>query len=168
MTLCRTCAAAVLIMTVAIPVAHADQATLTLSGRVLPGTCVLTAPATALPDIKANDLTDGSSKLQTVTLRMDACAGVSRASLDFDGTEEPGNQDVWKNTAASGAATGVAFAILDGTSGTTFVRKGSTLRVTVSGASATKAIRVGYFKAAGAGVKAGALRAEITITATYQ
>ena len=168
MTLCRTCLAAALALTVAAPAARADQATLTLSGRVLPGTCVLTAPATALPDIKANALTDGSSTLQTVTLRLDACAGVRQASLDFDGTEEPGNPQVWKNTAVSGAASGVAFAILDGTSGTTFVRKGSTLTVPVSGASATKAIRVGYFKPAGAGVNAGALSAEITITAAYQ
>ncbi len=150
-----------------VPTAQADTATLTLSGRILPGTCVLTAPATSLPDVKANDLVDRNNTLQNVTLSLGSCIGVTRATLGFDGTAESFDPELWKNTAATGAATGVSFALLDGTGGTTYIKKGSTLNVAVSGASASRVIRVGYYKTAGRGITAGAMSASIVITASY-
>lgn len=163
---CRVLAVALL--TVTAPAAHADTATLTITGRVLPGTCVLTAPAVTLPDVKANELVDRNNHLRNTTLNLDACVGVSRATLAFDGTAESFDAELWKNTATTGAASGVSFAILQGTTGTTYIKKGTSLNVTVSGASARQPIRVGYYKTAGQGINAGVMSANITVTASYQ
>ena len=151
-----------------LPAARADTATLTISGRVLPGTCVLAAPAVKLPDVKANDLVDTTNQLQNVTLTLRSCVGVRRATLAFDGTAESFNADLWKNTATTSAATGVSFVILQGTTGTTPIKKGTTLDVTVSGASVDQVIRAGYYRTAGQGINAGVMSADITITASYQ
>lgn len=150
------------------PVAQADTATLSITGRVLPGTCVLTAPAVKLPDIKANDLVDRTNPLQNSTLNLDSCVGVTRATLVFDGAAESFDAELWKNTASTGAAGGVSFAILQGTSGTTYIKKGTSLDVTVAGGSARLPIRVGYYKPAGQGINAGVMSADVTITASYQ
>jgi len=162
----RVVAAALL--AVLAPVAQADTATLTISGRVLPGTCVLTAAAVKLPDIKANDLVDRLNPPQSATLNLDGCVGVTRAILVFDGTAESFDPQLWKNTASTGAASGVSFAILQGNSGTTYIKKGTSLNVTVSGATARQPIRVGYYRTTAQGINAGAMSADITITASYQ
>ena len=119
MILRRTLAAATLLTAVAIPAAHADQATLTISGRVLPGTCVLNVSPVRLPDVKANELVDRENQLTNSVLNLTSCVGVTRAMLAFDGTAESFDAELWKNTATSSAATGVSFVILQGTSGTT-------------------------------------------------
>lgn len=156
------------LLTAVAPVTQADTATLTITGRVLPGTCVLTAPAVKLPDVKANDLVDRSNHLQNTTLNLDSCVGVTRATLAFDGTAESFDAELWKNTATTGAASGVSFAILQGTTGTIYIKKGTSLNVSVSGASARQPIRVGYYKTAGQGINSGVMSADVTITASYQ
>ena len=150
------------------PVAQADSAVLNITGRVLAGTCVLTAAPVALPAVKANDLADRLNNPQNATLNLDGCVGVTRATLVFDGTAESFDAELWKNTATTGAASGVSFAILQGSSGTTYIKNGTKLEVPVSGATARQPIRVGYYRTAGQGINAGAMSAEITITASYQ
>ncbi len=150
------------------PSALADTATLTITGRVLPGTCVLSVDAVNLPGIKASDLVEGDNSLQDSAVRLNSCVGVTRATLAFDGVEESSDPQRWKNTATSDAARGVSFSILKGTSGATYIKKSTSLDVTVSGAGSSQPIRVGYYKSPGQATSAGLMRAEITITASYQ
>jgi len=156
------------LMAAIVPAARADTATLSITGRVLPGTCVLSALPVKLPDVKANDLADLDNHLQATTLSLTSCVGVTSAALAFDGEQDDSDARLWKNTATAGAARGVSFSILEGASGTTYIKKGTTLSVSVSGANASQPIRVGYHKQPRQSVSAGVMSADITITASYQ
>lgn len=66
----------------AAPVALADSATLTITGRVLPGTCTLTAAPIDLDPVKASDLTPGAdAQIKAGALEFTGCVGVSKAVL---------------------------------------------------------------------------------------
>lgn len=149
---------------------HADIATLTINGRVLPGTCTVAAAPISLDAIRADQLVHGENALKDSTLELTGCVGVSAAELSFDGTADATNANVWKNTAVTGAARGLAIALLSGSSGTTYVKKGDTLSVAISGNAGSLAVRAGYHLSAtdAAAVVAGALRTEIVITAVYK
>lgn len=150
------------------PCAYADTATLSITGRVLPGTCVLTVPSIALPPVKANDLVERNNLLQPATLELTSCVGVTQASLTFDGVAEAFDAELWKNTATTGAAINVSFAVLQGSTGTTYIKKGTTLTVPVAGGTASQQIRVGYYRTGSRGITAGVMAADITVTASYQ
>lgn len=149
--------------------AFADTATLTISGRVLPGTCTLAAPAITLDPVKADEMTAATpSKLKTGALNFTGCVGVSRARLSFDGTAADGDAQRWKNTAATTPATGVSIALLSGTSGNTYLKKGDAdIPVAVTGATASFALRAGYYIATTSGINAGNISTEIVVTAAY-
>lgn len=149
--------------------AFADTATLTISGRVLPGTCTLAAPAITLDPVKADEMTAATpSKLKTGALTFTGCVGVSRARLSFDGTAADGDAQRWKNTATATPATGVSIALLSGTSGNTYLKKGDAdIPVVVTGATATYALRAGYYIATTSGINAGNISTEIVVTAAY-
>lgn len=150
------------------PSSQADSATLTISGRVDPGTCTLVAPALGLDPIRADQLKQGDNGLKATVLQLNNCIGVTRATLSFDGTAADGDAQRWKNTAVQGPANGLTVSLLSGTTGTTYLKKGDRIPLTVTGTTAKLDVRGGYYLAAGAaGVAAGAVSAEITITATY-
>ncbi|WP_447906238.1 fimbrial protein [Stenotrophomonas sepilia] len=151
------------------PAALADSATLTISGRVLPGTCTLNAPAITLDPVKANELTQGENQLKAGTLDFTGCVGVTKATLSFAGTAADGDAERWKNTAATDAADGVSIALLQGATGTTYLKNGDTgIDVPVTGATASFALRAGYYLTTVGTVTAGAVQTEITVTADYQ
>lgn len=148
--------------------ARADTATLTITGRVLPGTCTLAAPAIALDPVNADEMTAGDNKLKAGTLEFTGCVGVTRARLSFDGTAADGDPERWKNTAPTDGASGVSVALLAGSTGTTYLKKGDVdIPVAVSGASASYPLRAGYYLPGTSGINAGLVATEITVTAAY-
>lgn len=148
----------------------ADTATLTISGSVLPGTCTLAAPAITLDPVKADEMTAATAnKLKTGALNFVGCVGVKGTKLSFDGTAADGDAQRWKNTATTTPATGVSIALLAGTTGNTYLKKGDTgIAVTVTGATATYPIRAGYYIPTTSGINAGNISTEITVTAAYE
>ena len=153
----------------AAPPAMADTAALSIDGRVLAGTCTLTAPALALASIKADELVPGDNTLTAGALEFSGCIGVTKAVLSFDGVAADGDPLRWKNTAASTPATGVSIALLEGTNGSRYLKKGDTgIELVVSGATARFPLRAGYYLVGGSGVNAGLVHASIVVTAAYQ
>lgn len=150
-------------------VASADSAMLTISGRVLPGTCTLEAPPIRLDSIKADELVVGNNGLKASALNFTGCVGVSKALLSFRGTAADGDAQRWKNTASTDPAAGVSVALLAGASGNTYLKNGDTgIEVPVTGATASYSLRAGYYAAALTGLQAGDVRTEITVTADYE
>lgn len=155
--------------TVCLAASTASAVTLTISGRVLPGTCTLTAPAIALDPVKADEMVQGDNKLKAGTLNFTGCVGVTKATLSFAGTAADGDAERWKNTAAADAAVGVSVALLKGATGTDYIKNGDAdIEVVVSGATASYPLRAGYYLPAVAGANAGAVQTEITVTADYE
>jgi len=154
----------------AAPAALADTATLTISGRVLPGTCVLTAAPIALDAVKADELTPGSDVgIKAGVLEFNGCVGVNKAVLSFAGTAADGDAQRWKNTAVSDPATGVSLALLSGTTGSVYLKNGDTgIEVPVTGATARFDLRAGYHLPSGVDPVAGLVSTEITVTADYE
>lgn len=149
--------------------ALADTATLTISGRVLPGTCTLAAPAITLDPIKADELAVGDNGLKAGALNFTGCVGVARAQLSFAGAAATGDAQRWQNTAATDPASGVTVALKQGATGNTYLKNGDTgITVTVSGATASFPLRAGYYVPALAAARGGAVAAEITVTAAYE
>ncbi|WP_236546168.1 fimbrial protein [Stenotrophomonas rhizophila] len=155
--------------TMCLAVSTASAATLTISGRVLPGTCTLTAPVIALDPVKADEMAQGDNKLKAGTLNFTGCVGVTKATLSFAGTAADGDAERWKNTATADAAVGVSVALLKGATGTDYIKNGDAdIEVVVSGATASYPLRAGYYLPAVAGVNAGAVQTEIVVTADYE
>jgi len=152
------------------PLALADTATLTISGRVLPGTCTLVDASIALDPVKASDLTSGAdSHIKAGALAFNGCVGVSKAVLSFAGTAADGDAERWKNTAATDPAGGVSISLLAGTTGTTYLKDGDTgIDVPVTGATARYDLRAAYYAPAGASLRAGEVSTEIVVTADYE
>ncbi|WP_414495844.1 fimbrial protein [Stenotrophomonas maltophilia] len=149
--------------------AHADSATITVTGKVLPGTCTMANVPVTLADIDASDLKTGHDNgLKPAVLNFTGCVGVTSVDLTFDGAADAAQDGHWLNQAASGA-TGVAVALLDGTTGSTFLQKGAKKTVPVNGAATGKLdMRTGYYRKAGTLLKAGDVSAQITVTADYK
>ncbi|MDR2957924.1 MAG: type 1 fimbrial protein [Stenotrophomonas sp.] len=149
--------------------AYADSATITVTGKVLPGTCTMADVPVALADIDATNLSNGhDNNLTPATLDFTGCVGVARVDLVFDGAEDSAQDGHWLNQSAGGAS-GVAVALLDGSTGTTFLKKGATRSLPVDGAaSATLNLRAGYYRQAGTPLKAGEVSSQITVTADYR
>ncbi len=152
-----------------LPIAASQAATLTITGRVLPGTCTLATPAISLDPVKANEMTVGTpTNLKAGTVNFTGCVGVVRARLSFDGTAADGDPQRWKNTATSQPASGVSIALLSGTTGANYLKKGDAdIPVIVSGATASYPMRAGYYIPSTSGINAGNIAAEITLTAAY-
>jgi len=151
------------------PAALADSATLTVTGRVLPGTCILNAPAITLAPVKANKLVQGDNEVKPAKLDFSGCVGVTKAKLSFAGTAADGDAERWKNTAATDAAKGVSIALLAGATGTTYLKSGDTgVNVAVAGATASYPLRAGYYLPAVGAISSGAVKADITVTADYE
>ncbi|WP_414554059.1 fimbrial protein [Stenotrophomonas forensis] len=155
----------------AAPLAHADSATITVTGKVLPGTCTI-APtvAVALDDIDATDLKAGHDNgLKPAVLNFTSCVGVAGIDLTFDGTDDAAQDGHWKNLASTGGATGVAVALLEGTAGDVFLKKAAKRSVVVNGATTAKFdMRTGYFRDASTPLTAGTVSSQITVTAAYK
>lgn len=150
-------------------VARADQVTLAITGRVLPGTCTLVAPAIALDPIRVDELAPGDNKLKAGTLEFIGCVGVSKAVLSFDGAAATGDPERWENTATTDAAAGVSVALLAGATGSSYLKKGDTgIDIPVTGTTASYALRAGYYATSVGAARQGEVRAEITVTADYQ
>lgn len=156
------------LLALALPIGSAAAATLTISGRVLPGTCTLTAPAITLDNVKADELKVGDNLLKQSTLNFTGCIGVAKATLSFDGTAADGDAQRWKNTASTDPARGVSVALLAGATGNVYLKKGDTgIEVPVTGATASYTLRAGYYLPSTSGVNAGAVQTAITVTALY-
>ncbi len=154
----------------AAPLAHADSATITVTGKVLPGTCTAGNLTIDLDAIDAVDIKDGhenSPKPGEVTFT--GCVGVASIDLTFDGVGDPTQDNHWKNQAATGGANGVAIALLEGTAGNTYLQKGARRTIAVNGAATGKQdLRAAYFHKAGTAMTAGTVMAQITVTADYR
>lgn len=156
------------LLALSLPIGSAAAATLTISGRVLPGTCTLTAPAITLDNVKADELKVGDNLLKQSTLNFTGCIGVAKATLSFDGTAADGDAQRWKNTASTDPARGVSVALLAGATGNVYLKKGDTgIEVPVTGATASYTLRAGYYLPMTSGVNAGAIQTAITVTALY-
>ncbi len=155
---------------VAAPVALADQATLTITGHLLPGTCTLTAAPIALDAVKVSDLTPGTdAQIKAGALEFTGCVGVNKAVLSFDGTAADGDSERWKNTAATDPAGGVSISLLSGTTGNNYLKDGDTgIDVPVTGANARYDLRAAYHAPTGAALSAGEVSTEIVVTAAYE
>lgn len=150
--------------------AHADSATITVTGKVLPGTCTMADVPVALDEIDAIDLNKGGEQgLKPAVLNFTGCVGVGSIDLAFDGSDDAAQDGHWLNEATGNAAEGVAVALLEGASGSTFLKKGAAKTVPVNGAAtATLAMRAGYYRKSGTLLKAGDVTARITVTADYK
>ncbi|MEG0183692.1 MAG: fimbrial protein [Stenotrophomonas sp.] len=150
--------------------AHADTATITVTGKVLPGTCTMANLPIALTDIDATALKTGhDNNLRAAVLNFTGCVGVANIDLSFDGTDDATQDGHWKNGATTGAASGVAVALLDGTTGATFLKKAATKTIAVNGAATAKLdVRAGYYRKAGTLLTAGTVSTQITVTAAYR
>lgn len=160
--------AALLMLGVAAQV-HADSATITITGKVLPGTCTMDNVAVTLADIDASDLQTGHDNgLKPAVLNFTGCVGVNSVDLTFDGAADAAQDGHWLNQATSGAA-GVAVALLDGTTGNVFLQKGASKTVSINGMATGKLdMRTGYYRKAGTLLKAGDVNTQITVTANYK
>ncbi|AWH45085.1 fimbrial protein [Stenotrophomonas sp. ZAC14A_NAIMI4_1] len=149
--------------------ARADSATIDVIGKVLPGTCTMANVPVALDEIDAVDLgTGGEHGLKPAVLNFTGCLGVTSVELTFDGTADATQDGHWQNL-STGGATGVAVALLDGTTGNVFLKKGATKAVTINGAAAGRLdMRTGYYRKAGTLLKAGDVSTQITVTADYK
>ncbi|HBS56044.1 MAG TPA: fimbrial protein [Stenotrophomonas sp.] len=149
--------------------AHADSATITVTGKVLPGTCTLADVPIALDDVDAVDLSAGGQHgLKAAALNFTGCVGVNAVDLTFDGAADAAQDGHWQNQ-ATGGATGVAVALLDGTTGNVFLKKGDKKTVQLNGGATGKLdLRAGYSRKAGTLLKAGDVSTEITVTADYR
>nr|WP_313226909.1 fimbrial protein [Stenotrophomonas pavanii] len=149
--------------------AHADSATITVTGKVLPGTCTMANVPVTLADIDATDLKTGHDNgLRPAVLNFTGCVGVTSVDLTFEGTADAAQDGHWLNQ-ATGGATGVAVALLDGTTGNDFLQKGAKKTVAVNGAATAKLdMRAGYYRKAGTLLKAGDVSTQITVTADYK
>jgi len=154
----------------AVTQARANSATITVTGKVLPGTCTMADVPVALDDIDATDLKNGHDNgLKPAVLNFTGCTGVNGVELTFDGMADAAQDGHWQNLAASNGATGVAVALLDGTTGSAFLQKGAKKSVTINGAATGKLdMRTGYYRKAGTLLTAGDIRAQITVTADYK
>ena len=150
--------------------ARADSATITVTGKVLPGTCTMADVPVALDEIDAIDLNKGGEQgLKPAALNFTGCVGVGSIDLAFDGSDDAAQDGHWLNEATGNAAEGVAVALLEGASGSTFLKKGAAKTVPVNGAAtATLAMRAGYYRKSGTLLKAGDVTARITVTADYK
>lgn len=148
---------------------RADTAKLNISGRVNPGTCTLVAAPIQLAPLRADELKQGDNAIKAGVLELRNCVGVSTATLSFDGMAADGDAERWKNTAATTPAAGLSVALLSGTTGTTYLKKGDSVPVAVTGAAGKLDIRSGYHLAgAAASLAPGVVSTEITITADYK
>jgi type 1 fimbria pilin len=152
------------------PLAMSDSATLTISGRVLPGTCTLTDARIDLDPVKASDLTPGTdSQIKAGALEFNGCVGVSKAVLSFAGTAADGDATRWKNTEATDPAGGVSISLLSGTTGSTYLKDGDTgIDVPVTGTSARYDLRAAYYLPPAGVPEAGGVSTEIVVTADYE
>lgn len=150
------------------PPAMADTAKLTISGRVSAGTCVLTAAPIALDAVKANVLKVGDHGLKNGTLALNSCVGVTKAKLTFEGIAADADVDRWKNTAGTDAAKGVSIVLLSGATGSDNLKKGDSVGVAVTGATASYALRAGYHVKNLAELGTGVVESAITVTAAYE
>lgn len=150
--------------------AQASTGTITVTGRVLPGTCTLANLPIALADIDATALKTGHDNgLRSAVLNFTGCVGVTSIDLSFDGTDDTAQDGHWKNGATNGAASGVAVALLDGTTGSVFLKKGATKTIAVNGAATARLnVRAGYYRKAGTLLTAGTVSSQITVTAAYK
>lgn len=149
--------------------AHADSATITVTGKVLPGTCTMANVPVTLADIDATDLKTGHDNgLKPAVLNFTGCVGVSTVDLTFEGAADAAQDGHWVNQ-ATGGATGVAVALLDGTTGNVFLKKGDKKTITINGAATGKLeMRTGYYRKTGTLLKAGDVSTQITVTADYK
>lgn len=150
------------------PLAHAN--TLTISGRVLPGTCTLAAASITLDPVKASDLVAGADgQIKAGALQFTGCIGVTKAVLSFAGTPADGDATRWKNTETTDPAGGVSISLLSGTSGSNYLKDGdSGIDVIVTGATARYDLRAAYFLPTAGVPEAGGVSTEIVVTADYQ
>lgn len=158
------------VLLAAAPLALADSATLTITGRVLPGTCTLADAQISLDPVKASDLTPGAdAQIKAGALEFTGCVGVSKAVLSFSGTPADGDAERWKNTAATDAADGVSISLLSGTTGSNYLKDGDTgIDVPVTGATARYDLRAAYHAPTGSSLSAGEVSTEIVVTADYE
>ncbi|MDI9273899.1 fimbrial protein [Stenotrophomonas sp. PFBMAA-4] len=152
--------------------AHADSATLTFTGNVLPGTCTVTPNvAVTLDDIQLPELRPGNVNLdhqKPAVLHFTNCVGVSTVEVTFDGTADPTQGGQWKNLAVGGA-TNVAVILLEGASGNTTLSKGMKRMVAIGGAAIGRLdMRTSYYNHPGTVPTPGDVTAQITVIADYR
>lgn len=162
-----TACLSVLAAIIANPVpARADTATLTVTGTILPGTCKLTISPVTLAPIKADQVVGGDQGMVEGALKFGGCVGVTKAQLAFAGMAE--GTDYWKNQAGPMGATGISLVLKDGEKFDVLLKPTDTRTLTVANATASYPFKVGYHHLDKAAFTTGEVKADITVTATYE
>lgn len=148
--------------------ALADTATLTINGKVLPGTCVLDISAVKLPDLNAADVKEGDLKMTDAAVNFKNCVAIKKINLEFTGAAADADAEHWKNTApGDGAAQGLAVVLKDGAKFDVNLKNGDKRSLAAS-ATNSYPFKVGYHHAKNAEFSSGNVVASITVKATYE
>lgn len=162
-----TACLSVLAAIIANPVpARADTATLTVTGTILPGTCKLTISPVTLAPLKADQVVGGDQGMVEGALKFGGCVGVTKAQLTFTGAAE--GTDYWKNQAGGMAAAGISLVLKDGEKFDALVKPNGARTLNVATDTASHPFKVGYHHVDNADFTTGDVKADITVTATYE
>lgn len=148
--------------------ALADEATLTIKGNVLAGTCALEIPEVVLADLRAADVTPGDLGMQAGTIKVRNCIAVKQVNLKFTGATAEGDADHWKNTApAAEAAQGMSIVLKDGEKFEDILKSGDGRSFAPAADAGSYPFKAGYYHAEGDAFTSGAVAASITVNADY-
>ncbi len=146
----------------------ADEAQLTIKGRVLVGTCVLDIPEVPLADLRAADVATGDLGMQPGTIKVKSCIAVKQVNLKFTGATAEGDKDHWKNTAPAGeAAEGMSIVLKDGEKFENILKSGDARSFAPVADAGSYPFKAGYYHAEGQAFTSGAVAASITVSADY-
>lgn len=158
---------ALLLLTTA-PSAFAQDATVTVNGRILPGTCNLSNANVVLDEVRADLIPDAAEYQQSrkgFSLEFTGCAGVTRATVTPVALAADENSSLFKNTAAN-PASGVGLAIRI-PSPAALVVPNVARTWNITGASLSIAMQASYYGIAGP-KSAGDVGANITLDVSYE
>lgn len=158
---------ALLLLTTA-PSAFAQDATVTVNGRILPGTCSLNNSNILLDEVRADLIPDAleyQPSRKNFSLDFTGCAGVTKATVTPVALAAEEDSNLFKNTAADPASgVGIALRI---PSPAAFVVPNVPRTWNITGASLSIAMQAAYYGITGP-KRAGDVAANITLDVSYE
>ncbi|KML22923.1 hypothetical protein VL10_14590 [Leclercia adecarboxylata] len=149
----------------------ADSIIVNVTGNILPSPCTVQT----IPDVNLNEISDvqmqkvgNTSSPVDFRISLIGCPpNIKKATVTFTGLADLNNNGLFRNTAGSGAATGLGIELLDGDHNGVRIIPGGTSQVMVSNASATFNLKARAVTTVAAPVT-GNIDANITVSFTYQ
>lgn len=151
------------------PTAMAESATITVTGRILPGTCTLGDIALPLNEIRASDIELKENEKKTLTLKFRDCIGVGSVDMTFNGTPHESDADLYRNDAVNGTQ-GIGIALTEkGVSGSArWLKNGATRNVPIRSGAADFDMEAAYYRGASFDpIFASDVSAAITVNLVY-